>query len=388
MRRSSSQTDRKRLVSTGHRSLRRWSPLFLLAVLALGSSPEVADAIPRYAARYQQSCTLCHLNPSGGGKRTAYANQFLIPMEMSALAWAESEQIDRLDPQISESVSVGADLRTLHLYSEDKAHRNGFFEMQADFYALIEVDPRFSLYLDQGQSQTREVFGLGYVLPSGGYVKVGRFTPAFGWKFADHNLFTRSMLGFAPPNHTDAGVEVGFSPKDMTFQLALHNGASSSIIDDDHRTAGTGRAVLRRRIKGVSIALGGSYFYNEHARGLVRAAGPFGSLHWGPLTWVGELDWRSEDGATGPGSDELISSHEFAFGLQRGVDLRFTYDFFDPDVDTQTGSLSRYGFGIDTLLYPFLGIQASVHHATFESGSTIEAAQEFTQTVLLAHFFF
>src|SRR5262245_32728836 len=38
-----------------------------------------ANAIPRYTARVRQNCTLCHANPTGGGMRSLYASQFLVP---------------------------------------------------------------------------------------------------------------------------------------------------------------------------------------------------------------------------------------------------------------------------------------------------------------------
>src|SRR5437667_11789971 len=55
-------------------------------LLALGASE--AGAVPRYSARYGQKCALCHVNPSGGGLRAAYASQKLVPEE---IAWARAK---------------------------------------------------------------------------------------------------------------------------------------------------------------------------------------------------------------------------------------------------------------------------------------------------------
>nr|MEE4266754.1 hypothetical protein [Candidatus Krumholzibacteria bacterium] len=46
-----------------------------------------AHAVPRYTAQYGQSCTLCHTNPTGGGLRTEYASQYLIPEEIAGQGW-------------------------------------------------------------------------------------------------------------------------------------------------------------------------------------------------------------------------------------------------------------------------------------------------------------
>ena len=43
--------------------------LTCIVVAAAGLCLAVANAytIPRYSARYEQDCNLCHMNPSGGG---------------------------------------------------------------------------------------------------------------------------------------------------------------------------------------------------------------------------------------------------------------------------------------------------------------------------------
>ena len=73
-------------------------------------SAEPAQALPRYSARYEQNCGLCHVNPTGGGQRTLYAAQYIIPSEL-AMRNATPEQLAAIDPQLSKSISIGVDLR-------------------------------------------------------------------------------------------------------------------------------------------------------------------------------------------------------------------------------------------------------------------------------------
>lgn len=367
----------------------RWWSAFFVAGVAFGLLliGGVGLATPRYAALYGQDCNLCHHDPTGGGKRSAYAAQFLIPMEMSATIWSEEEQLARLDGQIGAGLSVGADVRTLWITSEDANEQNGFFQMQADLYALFELDPRFSLYLDQGQTQTREVFAMGYVLPANGHVKVGRFAPAYGWRFSDHTLYTRERLGFAPPGHSDVGIEAGVYPGSGALEVSVTNGARGSIQDDDHRPALTARGTLRRALGPAGLALGASYYYNKSSTRLDRMAGPFASFHLGRFTWVGEADWRRQD-TIAPGRDELVMSHEFSVRLRRGIDLRATYDFHDPDYDQETGALGRYGVGFDGLLYPFLGLTAMVHVDAIDAGPETAGQDERTRASVLFHFLY
>lgn len=361
-----------------------WMSLFLAAASLLLWSPDPAQATPRYAARYQQNCNLCHANPTGGGMRSAYAAQYIVPSELTVMEWPE-EMSDRLDPQISPALSIGADLRTLYLYSPDRAYRDNFFQMQAVFHAQLEID-RFSMYLAQGQSQTREAYGLGYLLPANGYVRVGRFTPAYGWKWDDHTMFVRERLGFLPPANTDVGVELGTYPGEFGLQIAVMNGSGGAIQDTDHRVAGFARADVRRRILGASLVLGGSYSYSEPAGGIRRQAGPFASAHLGPFTWVGEADILQFRTPSGP--DVLLTSHEVTAELKKGLYVRATYDFYDPDIDLESGALTRYGIGLDSLIYPFLGIQAMAVWYERDEGPAVTGEQEYFQPRVMVHFLY
>lgn len=355
---------------------------FLLAA-PLAAGP--AAATPRYSARYQQNCNLCHQNPTGGGMRGGYATQYLVPREL-AMIQVPDDDLGKLNGQLTPSISVGTDVRTLHLYSGEKAHRNNFFQMQGDLYVNFQPDERFSIYLDRGWNQSLEYFGLGYLLPFNGYVKVGRFTPAFGWKFDDHTLFVRDLLGFAPPSQTDVGVEIGVYPRTFALIASVLNGSPGLTIDSDSKQAATARAVYRANLAGIGLAAGGSFLYNETPGEVTRMGGPFWYLSAGRLTWLGEIDWRRRDRKPADRT-ELVTSQEASFELTRGLFARATYSFQDPDVDRKSGSRTRLGFGVDALVYPFLGVQATVVHDRTEGGPATPV-DEYDQSQMMIHFLF
>src|SRR5258708_5740556 len=170
-------------IRTSHRS--KW---FTLALAALSVLPVLqARALPRYSARYEQNCMLCHVNPTGGGMRSAYATQQLIPKEI-AMSPRALEAIAPLDTHIGKNITIGADFRELFIAATANASLappQGFFPMQGDVYLAFQLDPRYTLYYARSLSNTYEVFGLANVLPWDGYVKAGRFVPAYGWKFDD-----------------------------------------------------------------------------------------------------------------------------------------------------------------------------------------------------------
>lgn len=327
-----------------------------------------ADAVPRYAARYGQNCSLCHHDPSGGGLRSLYASQYLVPTEM---AWRalQPDASGKIRPDLSESVTIGADLRTLHLYADEEPAQN-FFQMQGDVYVAFQADARWSALVDLDQTSSYEIFGLGHVLPHGGYVKFGRFIPLYGWKFADHNMFVREELGFDQPRNTDAGVEVGIFPGRWAFHLGGFNGnTSTTFFDSDRNLAFAGTAQYRLGIAGANLGLGLSYLRNNRdpAGGERSRGGAHGYAHYRRFVWLWEVDGtRFDPRGTGVAIDGVVVSQEASLALHPGFDLVATYNFSDTDIDRQTGTRSRFGIGVDVLATPFVNLQVMANNYQYE----------------------
>ncbi|MFH1278590.1 MAG: hypothetical protein ABIK65_09445 [Candidatus Eisenbacteria bacterium] len=367
-----------------YRIVFRLSAAFFAAAVLFILARE-AGSVPRYSARYGQKCLLCHQSPTGGGMRSLYASQFLVPNEIAARPYGD-ESLELPDPGISRDVTIGADLRTLAVYGDEQKEENNFFQMQGDVYLHFQLDRRFSAYFDRGMSGTYEMFGTGYVLPANGYFKAGRFTPAYGWRFADHTMFTRREIGFFdPPAHSDVGIELGFFPGDGSLNLAVMNGAPGLVRDVDGVRAYFARTEIRRRLGPVNIAGGLSGLAVDEEEFEPWAAGPFGYASWGSWTWVGEWDWKREAGPGG--ATAFVTSHEFTRRIIRGVDLRATYDFYDPDRDRETGARTRAGIGIDTLPYPYLGVLAMVNFHDYDEGIDV-TGDDRVQANLVLHFLY
>jgi hypothetical protein len=329
---------------------------------------DATQAIPRYTARYRQNCTLCHQNPTGGGLRSLYASQFLVPTEMALVRFSQ-ERIDRIHPDVSSSITVGTDIRTIHAYTDKDRPERNFFQMQGDLYVAFEVDDRFSANLNVDQVGSVEAYGLGWVLPWSGYVKIGRFTPVFGWKLDDHNMFVREELWFDQPFNTDAGVEVGFYPEHFSVWASALNGdpGANTVWDSNRELAYVGGAFGRFGLAGVGIGIGGSIWYNpKELAGLTTgrrtAGGPYGYVNWGPLSWLWEVDASQLEGVSGQNpKTALITSHEVSWQLKRGLDLLATFNYVDRDIDLRTGTRSRYGGGVAMIPTPFVQVQAAVN---------------------------
>ena len=49
-----------------------------IAALTAFTAPQPADALPAYAQQTGLACGRCHVNPAGGGARTAFGNAFAV----------------------------------------------------------------------------------------------------------------------------------------------------------------------------------------------------------------------------------------------------------------------------------------------------------------------
>src|SRR6476660_4679701 len=109
-------TDRERGTRRTCRShTTRWGAALVLLSAALSVWPALeAAAVPRYSARYEQNCTLCHVNPTGGGMRSSYATQSLIPKEI-AMSPRTPEALAQLDTHINKNITIGTDFRELFI---------------------------------------------------------------------------------------------------------------------------------------------------------------------------------------------------------------------------------------------------------------------------------
>lgn len=352
----------------------------LWVVLVLGASQ--ASAVPRYSARYEQRCALCHVNPSGGGLRASYASQKLVPEE---IAWsrAKPRALEDFEPTITKHVMIGTDFRELYVGANIPEARLNFFQMQADLYFNFQFDPKISLYYDRGQSNSYELFGLGYLLPTL-YVKAGRFVPSYGWKFDDHTLYVRDELGFKPPANSDVGLEVGWSKGPIDVQAGVVNGNRGSTLDNDVKVAGVLNAVYRCHVGPLGAALGVSGYRRPEVAREHDTGGAYGYLTWRRFTWLGEVDLFRQKPAGGALTEGIVTSQELTYLLRQGLELIATHDFFDPDKHRGTGAKERWGGGIFVMPYPYLTLEGLLRKTEFENGVSF-SGRDFTETVLQLH---
>lgn len=337
---------------------------FAVIFLALLSAAHAASALPRFAVRTGGKCQSCHVNPSGGGMRQAFGVQYGRE-ELPVPTWSEEFNLEEFTTKLSEMVSIGADVRTLYYYQQipdtgsaaAQTNRNAFWQMQGDLYVNLRLARKVSVYFDKGLYSGFEVFGLLNVLPNNGFLKVGKFVPNYGLKLDDHRAYVRQYTGFSPeygrPELT--GGEAAMSPGPVTITGGVYNAT------DAFGGGGNQKAVLGR-VEGVfsvgetmNIGLGANVFTSKASSGVRKTLfGGFGLMSYGEFTVMGEADLIESKVGNGKTSG-LATFVEAGYEVTPGLDLKLGYDFFDPDTDLKSGSVSRYSVGFE--FFPVSGVE-------------------------------
>ncbi len=358
-----------------------YSVFVVLVVLVF---TEQAQALPKFSARTGWKCQSCHVNPSGGGMRNpggvTYGRE-----ELPVPTWSEEFGLDDFSTDLTNFVSVGADVRTLFFYQQGSTEdQNALFQMQGDLYINLKLAKKVNVYFDKGLYSGFEIFGQLNVLPANGYVKAGKFVPNYGLKLDDHRAYVREYIGFSPeigsPYFT--GAEVAVLPGPLSVTGGVYNsseGRGESIASE--------KAFLGR-IEGlfdvtddVYAGLGGNVLYKDVMGGKTNFLGGFGMVGIADFTVIGEVDLLKSD-ISGAKKEGLAVFVEGDYMVVQGFDLKAIYDFYDEDLDLATGTQSRYSFGFE--FFPISGVEVRPLYRIVKEEPTDVDNDEFH---LLLHFY-
>ena len=326
-------------------------------------SLSIAGALPRFSARTGMKCQSCHVDPSGGGMRQAFGAQYGRE-ELPVPEWSEGLETEDVTTLLTNVLGVGADFRTLYLVRSipdssgtSARSENAFWQMQGDLYLNFRITKKVALYLKKGLYSGFEAFGILHVLPLKGHVKVGKFVPNYGLKMDDHTTFIRTWTGFSPATGRPeiTGVEAAVSPGPLQVTGGVFN-ATDAFGGGDSRKAVLGRAEgLFALGKNLSLGVGANVFRREMQNGGTQTLlGSFGSFSAGDLTFLGEVDLiRSSVGSKTVSG--VAGFGEVDYAVTPGLDLKAMYDFYDPDRDLKSGSVSRYSVGFE--FFPLSGVE-------------------------------
>jgi len=330
-----------------------------LMLLLLGL-PLLSSAEPYLAVRYGLKCISCHVNPSGGGLRNATGvrfsqvtiPQFQLPSVLQG--WNGS-----IGPDV---LRLGGDFRTAstdtRVPSEPTQTVSG--TEQSRLYADVQLWPdHLGFYFDEmvapGQSQMEERYVRLSASGSELYLKGGLFYLPFGWRLQDNSAFVRQLSGI---NMTvpDRGVEIGIERPGWSAQLDYTGGPGNKGDVTGHQV--TGQVVWLQswgRIGGASALVTSS-------AGARKVFGLFGGTTTGPVAWLGEIDWVSDQGYPEGTRRQLATLLEADWLVHQGHNLKLTSEYLDPDLKVHNDHKVRYSAVYEFTPIAFIQLRAGYRY--------------------------
>jgi hypothetical protein len=292
--------------------------------------PAVALAYPQYQLAKDQTCTGCHVSPAGGGL-----------LNENGLAVAESASTYGGAPEAAHGslvgpswLEVGADLRAGAGLIADLGPRPSAFPMQAEAGALVH-HAAFSLYATLGVQdgdtsapikflQLREHYATWQSDEL--YVRVGRFMPVYGLRFAEHNDFTR-QYGQTPLYGETYGAAVEYvdSSWEAHFTAFVHDPIQDAV------ELGNGAAAYAEKRLGGVFSVGAEGRYAKSTDDARTAGGVTAKLWLDPVLFQLEGQLVKQTFAAGGARDQIVSYLMVSWFVHDGWLVDFGLSQFDAD---------------------------------------------------------
>jgi len=364
---------------------KKFLPTFALVIVSTFTLNSVL-AEPYLAQRYGQKCMACHTNITGGGKRTVVGNGYTLALSKSPVATS-------FTTAIAEQISVGGNLRADYTYvdfdspesnaqgiSGNEIEDTSSFNVNAgNLYLEFGLTKEIIFYLDQEVApeggRTREAIAIKKgVLGDNDYIKAGRFYLPFGHRLQDDSAFIREVTGFNFDN-SDTGVEYGIDRNKLSFRFAVSNGTQGSGETNKDKQASTLLEWVDAKYRvGVSASVNNGL--NQTSR---NAYALFGGLTLGKWVFLAEVDRIDDEGATEKTSS-LAGFIEANYLITPSTNIKFSYDFHDPDDTLDENERTRFSLLGETFLNQFSQFRYGIRRADGIPQNTIQnQAQVFTE---------
>jgi hypothetical protein len=333
---------------------------------------------PKFAAYSGEQCMSCHVSPTGGAIRHLGGIKFSRENLYLKLFQKANKQTE-FSSQITKGIQIGADVRTLFFDNQTgpgNADLNSFYQMEADIYVNAKINKYLNLVVAPSiQYMTfppvYEVYGMVSNLPADLFIRAGKIKPNFGIKIPEHRAYQR-FYNLNTPYNSDAGLEAGIAPGGLLFTAGLFNGLNNTITNDFDSDGGK-ELVLSADYRWASkknkftFDLGSSFLNNPFKYSVSKNINALNQIGAGFISIglfervaiLGEFDYNRLKI-----SDSVNTKRDFRtiFGeidirLIQGLEAKFQYENYDPQLGIKDGSLirSRYSFGFE--IYPLTGIE-------------------------------
>jgi hypothetical protein len=316
----------------------QWTLRCVFITLCLGAN--AAHAEPYLAVQFGLKCNVCHVNPTGGGLRTTFADvlaQTVIPNEHLETG------LDNWTGALGQYLRAGGDLRfdAQVTSAPHTASVQEFSLEQARVYLEANVIPdRLLAYVDEqvapGGALNREAYVLYWAASHDWYLKAGQMYLPFGFRLQDQTAFVLTATGI---NMTtpDQGVEFGWEKGAWDAQLAVSNGTAGGAVTSDGKQYSVNVAFVQSQWR-VGVAAND----NDQSGGAKTAFGIFAGLRTGPISWLAQAEITDDKSIADGQGKELATLLEANWLIVRGSNLKITQEFLNPNRAVPNGEEIRW----------------------------------------------
>lgn len=355
-------------------------------------------AFPELIRHGYVNCSACHTTQQGGDLLNSYGRELskeLLSRNDSFFKDASAEK-RFLEVQTPEWLRVGADVRLLQTFSESSVASKGrFMVMQAEVAALANLNENISFYTSLARFEATKAdaewkdflyvpalwarYQKAVNDTTAWALRAGRFYPAYGAWVAEHTFVNRRYLGLNPGEERLAG-ELSFSSENYQFVLTgLHGRATNGKIDPERGwTAQVSKVFGKRSRAGINMYR--STLQQNGVESKKSHEGLFALIGWSEdLSILFQLDRLSlPNGKTG-----VLDLMKFSYGATEGVELFFTQEYYNSDLEKSDPRVEVYGIGAQYFPVPNFNILT-----TFRMQKDSAQLDEFQRVVwLIGHFY-
>jgi hypothetical protein len=324
-------------------------PLVAIAAVVLGvcGLARRAEAYPQFQMSREQTCSGCHLSPSGGG---LLGENGLVTAE-SISQWGTAPEFFYGKVPTPGWLVLGGDLRGASGYIQTPEKLLASFPMQIDVYADARLGKGLSLYVDVGFREaevgkeatthlwSREHYLMWQQKPgevSGLFVRAGRFMPVFGLRIAEHPTYVRKWGG-TPLYAETYGLAVEYiHPR---FEFHATGFIKDPLLDTpEHSNGGAGLLELRASEK---LSIGAEFMYTQSTDDKKYRAGLLSKLFLAGPDLLFQLEAQFMNQIIPPrgAPKQIISTLMLSKFLGKAYMVDLGLNFFDENI--QIKSLHR-----------------------------------------------
>jgi len=352
-----------------------------------------ARSEPYIAVRTGEKCMACHVNPTGGGKRTEGGGKYAqtsfaaerLDLKTGKAVPASSEPA-LWSGKINDHFAIGGDLRATArgTFIPNTEDQYAFDPTRAQLY--LEIKPivdRLTVYVDQrfapGAATNREAFAMLWTEGRYAYVKAGRMFIPFGLRIEDDTAFIRQVSGTTFTS-SDDGVESGLEIGPWSANVSVTNGAGGGTETNRGKLVSSLVTFVQRSWRvGLSAA---TNFSGAQDR---RMQSVFTGLRTGPVSWLGSWLNVTDDGTPTGRLTQRATLAEANLEAATGHNLKLTYEYYDPSAEVREDQRERYSAVWEYVPFQFTQFRAGVRK---NNGIPQNNAQNATEVFLQWHAFF